>query len=426
MTGTTWKRRAATAGHIVTLLMVIGVAACDNVEWGGMDVTVVPPPPQSGPAAGPMEAGDRLPEGPILYHVTRDGGGTTMIPVGEIADGALHPIPTGDDPAAFADRFITTFLRQGAEFTLFHNGRRAGSLTVQSASLPDAGACRALPRATGSLQLSEGGSEVTEFLAMPRTQAPEGRMIPGGEIEVERRMQVVGNILAERALRARQASLPNWARARRQLQPFPLSETRDLGFTATFLVDDELTIGHDDEGYSLFIVYTPMAQSGYDTAYVKYTSYTAEGKAAPRTIDFLDWDRDGTPELLLEVFGTRNKWYAAVGSDDDEWSQIFDDRCDPGAELPPADTTGTDTTGTDSAGTSGTAAARTTPAAPSGQTGGTAQQGATGQPNAAPLQASPMDPFTAIRPRIELSDPNRRAIRRDTTPDTRGIRTPRA
>lgn len=409
-----------TAGHIVTLLMVIGVAACDNVEWGGVDMTVVPPPPQRGPVAGPMEAGSQLPEGPILYHVTRDSAGTAMIPVGEIVDGGLRPIPTGDDAAEFSDRFITAFLRQGAEFTLFHQGRRAGSLTVRSASGAAPGACRALPRATGSLELVEAGTEATEFLAMPRTQAPEGRMIPGGEIAVEGRMQVVGNILAERAIRARSAPLPNWARARRQIQPFPVSETRDLGFTATFLVDDELAIGNDDQGYSLFVVYTPMAQSGYDTAYVNYTSYTAEGKAAPRTIDFLDWDRDGTPELLLEVFGTRNKWYAAVGSDDDEWSQIFEDRCDPGAEVVPADTTTADTTASDTAAAAGarpdrssSTAATRTPTTPS-----TPQTGSgTAQPAAATLEANPMDPFAAIRPRIRLSDPGAsRPTRPDTTP----------
>jgi hypothetical protein len=178
---------------------------------------------------------------------------------------------------------------------------------------------------------------------MARTQAPQGQTLPGGELAVEGRMQIVGNILAERALRARGAQLPNWSRARRQLQPFPVSETRDLGFTATFLVDDELAVGNDDQGYSLYIVYTPQAQAGYDTAYVSYTSYTAEGKAAPRTIDFLDWDRDGSVEILMEVFGTRNSWYAAVGSDGDEWSRTFEDRCDERAEPVIPDTATSDT-----------------------------------------------------------------------------------
>lgn len=356
--------------------MVIGVAACDNVEWGGADITVQPPPPKAGPTVGDIEAGDELPAGPILYHVVRDTLGNTLVPVGEIVDDELRPIPTGGDPDDFAERFTTAFLRRGAEFTLFHNGRRAGTMVVDSAALPAGYTCRPLPRATGRLELSGGDAQATEFLAMARTQAPQGRVLPGQEMQVEGRMQVVGNILAERALRARQAQLPNWSRARRQLQPFPVSEARDLGFTATFLVDDELAVGNDDQGYSLFVVYTPQAQTGYDTAYVKYTSYTAEGKAAPRTIDFLDWDRDGTVELLLEVFGTRNAWYAAVGSDGDDWSRIFEDRCDepPPSAPAPADTLGPDTTadGTPSPGTSpaGTPRPSTPPDADGGGTPG--------------------------------------------------------
>lgn len=342
MMETRCNRRAAVAVRLATLLMVIGVAACDNVEWGGADVSVVPPPPKAAPVAGSPEAADRLPEGPILYHVIRDSLRTTMIPVGEIVGEELRPINTGDDPVASGDRFITAFLRRGAEFTLFHHGRRAGTLVVDSAAVPTGNVCRPVPRATGRLELGGTAGDATEFLAMARTQAPQGRVLPGGELNVEPRMQVVGNILAERALRARRAQLPNWARARRQLQPFPVSEARDLGFTATFLVDDELAVGNDDQGYSLFIVYTPQAQVGYDTAYVRYTSYTAEGKAAPRTIDFLDWDRDGSPELLLEVFGTRNSWYAAVGAGDNGWTRIFEERCvEPISPTPPDTGSGT-------------------------------------------------------------------------------------
>lgn len=313
--------------------MVIAVAACDNVEWGGVDLSVVPPPPKAGPGLGTIEAGG-LPQGPILYHVTRDSARLTLTPVGEVVDQELRPIEPGDGLETFQDRFISTFLRASAEFTLFHNGRRAGTLRVDSAWVA-ADACRPLPRASGNAEMGSDVEDVTEFLAMARTQAPEGRMI-GQQIQVGSRMQVVGNILAERALRARDAPLPDWSRARRQIQPFPVSETRDLAFTATFLVDDELVVGHDDEGYSLFIVYTPRAQTGYDTAYVDYTSYTAEGKAAPRTIDFLDWDRDGHVELLLEVLGTRDAWYTAVGRDDDGWTVLFEDRCRPATGTPRA------------------------------------------------------------------------------------------
>lgn len=396
--------------------MVIGLAACDNVEWGGLDLSVVPPPPRTGPSAPDVQTGDRLPEGPVLYHVTRDSAATTMVPIGVIVDQELQRISVGDDAAEFGDRFTTAFLREGAEFTLFRRGRRAGTLIVDSAAVPTS-ACRPLPRATGQVEISGNAGNATEFLAMARTQAPEGRMIPGDTVEVERRMQVVGNILAERALRTRDAPLPNWARARRQLLPFPVSATRDLGFTATFLVDDELAIGNDDQGYSLYIVYTPQAQTGYDTAYVAYTSYTAAGKAAPRTVDYLDWDRDGRVELLLEVFGTRDSWFAAVGADgDDNWSRTFEDRCDPGATTAPADTAATD-----SAGDAPTPTPPDTPAAtPQSSSQSASPQRRSGQ--AAPArQPDRASPLPRIEPRVRLSDPGARRgapPARDTNPDT--------
>lgn len=384
------------------------------MEWGGVDMAVVPPPPKAGPVESDLEAGERLPENPVLYYVTRDSARATLIPVGEVVEDGLAPIRPGDDAEVFGSRYIAAFLRQGAEFTLFHRGRRAGTLIVDTASVPSEGVCHRLPRASGRLELSGNAGGASEFLAMTRTQAPEGRMIPGDSVQTERRMQVVGNIMAERALRARDAQLPNWSTARRQLFPFPVSETQDPGFTATFLVDDELQVGNDDVGYSLFIVYTPQAQTGYDTAYVDYTSYTASGKAAPRVVDFLDWNRDGSPELLLEVFGSRNRWFEAIGAVDDEWQRIFQDRCQPGA------TVATDSARADSArpdtaadgGTAGAPAARDTTAAAA--------------PRRAPRRANVIPD---IEPLVELANPGEaraarpaRPVRSDTQPDTTGIR----
>lgn len=324
------------ARRLAVLLMVIAVGGCDNVEWGGLEIAVLPPPPRSGPAQADLEAGERLPESPILYYVTRDSTAATVIPVAEVTDAGMLPILPGNDPEEFGDRFIAAFMRAGAEYTLYRQGRRAGTLVVDSAVVPAGAVCHPLPRATGRMELSGNAAGATEFLAMARTQAPPGITLPGDSLRVEGRMQVVGNILAERILRNRGAQLPNWQRARVQILPFPLSEARDAGFTATFLTDDELRVGNDDIGYSLYVVYTPQAQTGYDTAYVAYTSYTAEGKAARRTIDFLDWNRDGSPELLVEVYGTQNSWFEAIGADDDGWERLFEHRC----ESPGAITTG--------------------------------------------------------------------------------------
>jgi hypothetical protein len=335
MIGSILTRRATAALRLPILLMVIGLGGCDNVEWGGVDLSVVRPPPTAAPVDPEVVDVDRLPDRPILYHVTRGVDRVVVVPVGEIGDDGLEPIIVGDDPAGFGARFISAFLRQGSELTLFRNGRRAGTVIVDSAYVPAGDVCRRLPQATGVVEIAGAAADATEFLAMARTQAPPGTVMPGRTLQPERRMEVVGNILAERALRARRAQLPNWAVARRQLQPFPIATSQDLGFTATFLVGDQLQVGGNDEGYSLFVLYTPQAPSGYDTAYVNFTSYPVDGKAAPRVIDFLDWNRSGQADLLLEVFGTRSSWFEAVGRVRDQWRRTFRDQCSlPGRVVP--------------------------------------------------------------------------------------------
>lgn len=343
MTEPSGKRRTSAVARLAALLILIGVAGCDNVEWGGVQFAVIRPPPRAEAPQSEIEAAERLPDGPVLYYVRRDSFGNEVVPVGAVTDdGGMEPIQPGMEAEEFGSRFIAAFLREGAELTLFHRGRRAGTLIVDSARVPGGDVCTRLPRATGRLELAGNAGEATEFLAMARTQAPDGRALPG-DPEIDRRMQVLGPIMAERTLRARGAQLPNWSRAQRQIFPFPTAEARDMAFSATFLVDDELQVGNDDQGYSLFVVYTPQAQVGYDTAYVSYRSYPETGKAAPRVIDFLDWDRDGSPELLLEVFGTRNRWFEAVGPTDGDWDLLLRERCDTPTATVASDTAAADT-----------------------------------------------------------------------------------
>lgn len=342
MTNGSDKRRTSAVARLAAPLILIALGGCDNVEWGGIDLAILPPPARAEAPQADVAGSDRLPSGPLLYFVRRDSSRAEIIPVGEITDGRMAPIAISGDPEESGTRFIAAFLREGAEFTLFHRGRRAGTMIVNAAEVPTGDVCRRLPRGTGTMELSGAADSAAVFLAMARTQAPDGRALPGAP-EVERRMQVMGPILAERALRARGAQLPNWANARRQIFPFPTSAARDLAFTSTFLVDDELQIGNDSTGYSLFVVYTPQAQSGYDTAYVAFTDYPREGKAARRVVDFLDWDNDGSPELLLEVFGTHDRWFEAVGNTGDGWNRILEDRCDGARPAVAADTAASDT-----------------------------------------------------------------------------------
>ena len=372
------------------------------MEWGGFDIDVVPPPPKAA-EDGEAGASDLLPEGPVLFYVHRDSAGTIVIPVGQIIDDGLAPITPGDDPEAFAARFTDVILAPGTELTLFRHGRRVGSLSVDAAALPTGPVCRPLPRATGTVTLDDDAGAIEEFLAVRSARAPED-----GEpaaLETTRSMEVVGDMMAGRMLEEREAPVSGVGQLRQQLQPFPLAGSADPGFTATYLVDDSLGLGRDDTGAALFAVFTPQGQTGYAPAFVGYADYAAGGKAAPRVIDFLDWDGDGNVELLLEVFGTTTSWFRAVGRDDEGWGGIFEDRCDPRTAGLAADTT-------EDGGNGDGVAAR----------GPAGQQRAPATAAAAPETIPDLDAIPD--PTIQLSNPGQTPrVTRDTVPpDTSAAR----
>ncbi|HEX6589254.1 MAG TPA: hypothetical protein VF039_09535 [Longimicrobiales bacterium] len=316
-------------------LIVLAVTGCDNIDWGGVDIAVVEPPPRGTALDGDdaqRELGP-LPSGPVLYYVRGDSAGGAIVPVGEIAGDTLIPLGAGADPDLYGARFISEHLRRGAEFTLFRRGARVGTLVVQSAGVPDVTTCRRLPIARGTLEMigrRDSTNAGFEFIALAKSAAPEGQR-PSVPVRANVGHMRVAPILAERALRARGSQLPgNWGAAMAQIQPFPVSNSGDAGLASTFLVDDQLAVGNDDIGYSLFMIAVPRADlTGYDTAYVRHNVYENGGKRAPRVIDFLDWDRDGGAELLLEVYGTKRSWYETVGPvGRSGWARGFVETCD--------------------------------------------------------------------------------------------------
>ena len=340
--------KRASHARSAALLMLVLLTACDNVSWGGMDMAVVPPPPKASAQVDSLSAAgavdERMPSGPVLYHVLRDSTRASMTPVAEVSGDSLLPVRAAGDPGAYGTRFIAEQMRQGSEFALFSDGVRRGTFVVQSAEVPESpNPCMRRPLAHGSLELGSNAAGITEFIAIAKPHAPQVPRRIDEQLQVTRTMQVVGPIIAERMIRARGAPLPgNWQRAMAQVTPFPAANQQDAAFATTFVVGDTLGPGLDSEGYSLFYVGIP-ALASFDTVYVDYRDYATGGKQAPRVVDFLDWNRDDQVDLLLQTYGVNDVWYEAVSrGSDGEWRRVFRDRCEMTA-APVADTTAVDT-----------------------------------------------------------------------------------
>jgi hypothetical protein len=269
-----------------------------------------------------------MPTGAVLYYVQRAEDGAVMRPLAEIDGDTLISIQAGADPETFGNRFIAEHMRQGSEFVLFSRGLRVGTLVVEGSEMPASGACPLVPHARGVLELSADAGEAGELLALSRLQAPQVLRRLGAPLQPTRNMQVIAPILAERVMRARRAPLAgNWQRAMQQLQPFPYGTGGQMAFAATFLVGDELGMGGNNEGHSTFMIGAPV-QASFDTTYVDFHVYQQSGKRAPRVVDFLDWNRSGQVELLLEVYSVDESWFEALGrGQDGRWRRTFDGRC---------------------------------------------------------------------------------------------------
>jgi hypothetical protein len=333
--------------------MLAATASCDNVDWGGADVAIVPPPPRADalPASAEDLAADPLPEGPLLFYVVPSAQGASMVPIAEISGDTLRPLRAKGDARVYANRLIGAQMRRGAEFVLYRRGTRVGNFVLQEAAVPAGNVCPMLPTARGTLELASGAEQIPEYLAIAKISAPEmGRNVQF-TTEPTRNMQVIAPILAEKMIRARHVELPgNWQRAMAQLQPFPIANSRDAGFAATFLVGDEMRTGGDNLGYSVFFIGQPGPQFGYDTVFVSFANYPEAGKVAPRVVDFLDWNRDGQVDLLLQMYGISGTWFEAVSKNQrGQWQRAFRDKCEnPTANAIPAPDTTARAVGADS------------------------------------------------------------------------------
>jgi hypothetical protein len=312
----------------VPLLILSALPGCDNVIWGGADIQIVPaPPPQMAFDIEPdarVFAEFGLPTGPLLFHIVQRDGVSQLIPVAEMAAETLRPVrrPSGVSPDAYEGRFRETVLPLGSQFDVFRRGVRVGTFSAtQSGPITPCG----VPTVTGTTTVVAAAVEADQYLAFRQGLAPtiRGEYSPP---QVTGTIRTYASILAERLIL--QAGLPrprSWAGAQRDLQAIEVMPGAHPEMAATYLVGDDLAVGPaQPEGYSVFYIADFETRRGYTPVYSEVRDYRRTGKAAPRVVDYVNWDEGATPEILLEVFGRTQSWYDILGFRNDSWQKIFE------------------------------------------------------------------------------------------------------
>ena len=111
---------------LATAAILIALSGCDNVEWGGVEMELTPPPvaePGTPAEVPPPEPAPPEVARPLLLAGSRADAAATLVVVGELADGVVVP-PTQTSLASGAT--------EGSEWILFTDGVRVGRMTAET------------------------------------------------------------------------------------------------------------------------------------------------------------------------------------------------------------------------------------------------------------------------------------------------------
>jgi len=320
--------------RLLLLGIVIVATGCDQVEWGGIDVSLRRPSEDlvSDSASDEAEVvedtvsvGPSL--GPVLYMGYRDGDQATLVPVAEIVPDGLVPVE-GIGSVEASRSFAAAHLTPGSEFTLFSEGARIGSFTAESFSV-DERFCRVRPQVQGRIELRLGAATVQKFLAVPTRDGSElgyGTYSPVVQTTVLRNTSLR---MARGVMPAVSALGPeDLLNIRRDVQMFRARPGATPSVVATFVYADDLAVGPAArEAYSIFLAADDDDGAGYRRTYVDYRLGSRDGKGAARYFDHLDIDGDGSDEVVLEVMGERSMWLSTLTRQGGAWVEGYRDPC---------------------------------------------------------------------------------------------------
>jgi hypothetical protein len=318
--------------HFLAIAVILTVpTGCDNVAWGGIEVSVESPETVGEGRSGseseavPTEAvAPTEPLGPMLLAGTRNGSALTLTPVGVLNPSGLEPLPTEPERR---DEALDA-LRVGSEWVLFAGGVRVGTATVSGtrASSQVCGLGTVLDAVPRLLPAAAGADRL---LALPDAMAGEWAFGDYAPLAHTYDQRVASLDIGRNALPRVGAPWPpnGMLPVRRDIRAFQPNGDATPSFAASFVVGDTLdTSSPSPTSYSLFIM-ADQGPQGFRETYLSYRT-AEEGKAAPRFFDHLDWDEDGSDEVLLEVFGEGLRGYVALErGPDGSWTRSFGSAC---------------------------------------------------------------------------------------------------
>ena len=321
--------------HLLAIAVMLTVGnGCDNVAWGGIDVELQPPPTTPDAVAEveetPVEEGPENVDAPVLLAGTRDGARADLVVVSEVHPQGLRPFPDPRFPEDTAR--LAEMAAPGSTWILFSEGVRVGRLLADESGTADT-FCGDPTRISGIVELVPDAAPAERLLALPAADADDR---PYGEFEAiqhEYDQRVATLSIAGEAIPRFGATWPEQGvlDARDHIQAFQLRSMLGRTIAATFVVQDELAVAPPRQGaYALFVL-GHQAGAEYREAFTWFRSVDTEGKGAPRYFDHLDWNGDGSDEILLDVFGANRRWFAALGQRNDEWVRTYQDVCGTGS-----------------------------------------------------------------------------------------------
>ena len=318
--------------HLAIAVILTLATGCDNVAWEGLELRLNPPTSSSAisseqsvitPDLADEEQSLEIPKRPILLSGKRTGSTAKLTAVGEVNGNSLTAISNQGLGSEISLGLIT----QGSEWVLFSEGVRIGRMIAQEVSIDDS-FCTLRPTISGIVELVSEASDVEQLIALPIDVAGSRSFQPYTAYRHNYNQRVASLALASEVIPSVGAEWPpSILDSRTDIHAFQLPGEPRQAIAATFLHQDRMITSPPEPGaYSLFVM--GDATSGtYEISYMWYRLAESQGKGVPRYLDHIDWNGDGSEEILLEMFGSEDRWFAGLAKQDGRWIRSFEDSC---------------------------------------------------------------------------------------------------